>query len=251
MYLYLIRHAQSVNNAGAGTPGFKHVEDAPLTHMGHQQAAHLGTKMRTDIEDEERQALLEKIPYAPVYKIDELYASPFKRAIETAKPLADALDLPLKLNMDIYEYGGIFRRDVVADTEHVLTFGGLNRDAMRAIVPNIVIPEAVTDEGWWTMNVMEPETHFIERGMRVANFLKEKAAGDWKGKRIAMVSHADFLNQLLQTLLRDGPLDRPHRDSFIYHYNTSVTYVEIGTYGFPQVRYACRMDHLPPEMVTT
>ena len=48
MELYLIRHAQSLNNA---LPAEDRVEDAPLTDIGHQQCSHLAKwipELKTD-----------------------------------------------------------------------------------------------------------------------------------------------------------------------------------------------------------
>ncbi len=248
MYLYLIRHAQSVNNAGEGTPGFQHVADAPLSPLGHQQAAHLAGVMRQHAESDEMQAALAQHPHLPIYRIDELYASPFRRTLQTAKPLSDALDMPVHVMMDIYEYGGIYQR--VRDTGAVTTYPGLTRPQMREIVGNCVIPENVTDDGWWTLDVFEPEAAFVERGRRVAIFLKEQAKGAWVGKHIALISHADFTNLLMSTLLHGDTGRNPTRTSFIYPYNTSVTRFDFDHTGYPVLRYFSRVDHLPVQMVT-
>ncbi len=248
MQLYLIRHAQSVNNANEGNPNFKHVEDAPLTPLGHSQAAHLAAQFRRHLESEDLQLTLNQAAHMPIYRVDELHVSPFQRTLQTAKPLADALDVPTYVKMDIYEYGGIYRRE---GDRTFRTFRGLNREQMAELVPGINIPDDVTDEGWWTMDIYEPEEHFINRGKRVFNFLVAQAENAWAGKHIAMIAHADFINLLVQTILRKGEVERnPHRDSFMYAYNTSVTRIDFNKHGFPTLRYFSRVDHLPEEMVT-
>lgn len=247
MHLYLIRHAQSVNNAGAHDPNYKHVEDAPLSTKGHEQAQRLADYVRRHMDDKVLQTARQNDPHLPVYpRFDELHSSPFKRALQTSKPLADALDCPVHVMMDIYEYGGIYRREGDKD----LTFPGLNRAQMQAIVNHIVIPEAVTDAGWWTMDVYEPENDYIARGLRVAAFLREQAHGAWQGKHIALVSHADFLNLLLQSLIRGGMMGGPRDHGFLYSYNSGVTCIDFTENGFPIMRYFSRVDHLPVAMVS-
>lgn len=248
MHLYLIRHAQSVNNAGEGKPDFQHVEDAPLSHLGHQQAAHLAGMLRRHIEDDDAQVALDQNPLLPVYRVDLLCSSPFQRALQTAKPLSDALDLPVQVLMDIYEYGGIYQRN--RETGRVQTFPGLNRTQMEAIAPNIVIPDEVTDDGWWNLDVFEPDSAFMERGRRAAEFLRQQAMGAWRDKHVALVSHADFSNLLIKTLLNGAVDENPHGQSFIYPYNTSVTRFDMDQSGYPVMRYFSRVDHLPVQMVT-
>jgi 2,3-bisphosphoglycerate-dependent phosphoglycerate mutase len=247
VHLYLIRHAESVNNAGWNDPNYTHVEDAPLSEIGQEQAVHLANTLRQHVDDEDLQTAFNNNLNLPVYpRFDELHSSPFRRALQTARPLANALDMPVHVMMDIYEHGGIFRRE--GDT--VVTFPGLSRDEMRAIVNHAVIPEAVTDNGWWTMDVYEPEDEYIARGARVASFLKEQAREAWRGKHIAMITHAAFTNLLLQTLFRGGINSTPRDYGFLYSYNAGVTRLDFADEGYPVLRYFSRVDHLPLVMVT-
>jgi 2,3-bisphosphoglycerate-dependent phosphoglycerate mutase len=255
VYLYLIRHAQSVNNAnmrGSIYNDFDHVEDAPLSPLGHQQADYLAKGVADHIGSDDLQQTLDQAAYMPVYRIDALYSSPFQRALQTAKPLADALGMRLQLMMDIYEHGGVYKREGDPGSYRYVAYPGLTRQAMSAYVDDDLIPLDVTKTGWWTLDEFEPEAHFIARGAKVAAYLLEQAEGVWKGKHIAFVSHADFINMLLQTLLRGGKmLDvLPNTQSFMLPYNTSVTRVDFREGGYPVIRYFSRFDHLPLELVT-
>lgn len=122
MELYLIRHGQSSNNAGA-----RHVADPPLTELGRQQAQCTAEWLK----DED---------------ITALYSSPFRRALETATIIGDALGLAPHVWVDLREWGGVAEeRDGVGWVE----LPGMTRDEMRALCPSVVLPDDVTDRGWW------------------------------------------------------------------------------------------------------
>ncbi len=118
MQLVLVRHGQSANNLSyaleqarkreraAEDPGAEIVEetlkwpdrvpDPTLTERGLRQARALGAALSSD-----------RPPFVPTH----LYASPTLRAVATARPLAEATGLPLTLQPEGYEVGGIQRFD--------------------------------------------------------------------------------------------------------------------------------------------
>jgi broad specificity phosphatase PhoE len=71
--LYLVRHGQSAGNAEGRFGGHG---PTPLSELGHEQARLTA------------QALAKE-------KIDAIYTSDLSRAVQTAKPLAELLDLPI------------------------------------------------------------------------------------------------------------------------------------------------------------
>lgn len=80
MELIVIRHALPVRIANAdGSPA-----DPPLSEMGRQQAARLAAWLKDD-------------------RIDALYASPMRRALETAEPLAAARALAIAREAGLVE----------------------------------------------------------------------------------------------------------------------------------------------------
>ena len=82
MHLYLVRHAQSCENAGIA--GDWHPDDAPLTDLGKRQAARLA--QRDDLQ-----------------RVDTVYASTLLRAAQTAYPLAKRLGKTITLLDDAVE----------------------------------------------------------------------------------------------------------------------------------------------------
>jgi broad specificity phosphatase PhoE len=105
MQLYIIRHAQSTNNALADQR-FR-VSDPGLTETGHRQAEllaeHLvhGSGRFTSSTNPAGAAGIG-------YGITRLYCSPMLRALQTARPVSHALGLIPEIWIEIHEYGGIW-----------------------------------------------------------------------------------------------------------------------------------------------
>lgn len=251
MQFHLIRHAQSMNNAHEGDPTYQHIEDAPITQLGYTQANHLATFLRQQRDDDHLQALRKSHPKLPIVHLDALYCSPMQRALQTTKPIAATLDLAPTVLIDTYEHGGVYRREGSPGAYTRRGFPGLNRQQMQAIIPNVVLPDDVTANGWWTHD-FEPNDAFSARIKRVADFLRRQARHEWADRSVGLVAHADFSNLLIKTILTgDVPeFRREIETSFIYPYNTSITRIDFSSEGFPVVRYISRVAHLPYEMIT-
>ena len=93
MHLLLIRHGQSTNNALANQGGNAYttgrLPDPELTELGHRQA----------------HALADWIPGVDP-RPTHIYCSPMSRTLQTAAPLADALDLPIGVKSLLHERPG-------------------------------------------------------------------------------------------------------------------------------------------------
>ena len=111
--------------------------------------------------------------------------------------------------------------------------------------PNYILPEGITEEGWWNRG-LEDNATFIARAIKVAEVLEERAkVGD--DERIALVTHAGFSAFLMKALFHQ--LLEP--DIFWYHhYNTAFARIDLASGEPLHLRYLNRADHLPPEMVT-
>ena len=74
MTLYLIRHAQADERGPQNSPKYPDDSQRPLVEKGHKQAEALAKALGVlDVE------------------FDKLFSSPYKRALETAKPLENSL----------------------------------------------------------------------------------------------------------------------------------------------------------------
>ena len=84
MELYLIRHAQSLNNALSSQD---RVEDPPLTEIGQRQCDHLAK-------------------WIPSLKLTRLVTSPFLRTLQTADHIGRSVRLAPEVRIELHEQGG-------------------------------------------------------------------------------------------------------------------------------------------------
>lgn len=252
MRLLLIRHAQSMNNAHEDNPAYEHRVDVELTPTGHQQANHLAAFFRQQVESEEMQKDLADDPTYPLYNVEQLLVSPMRRTLQTVKPLAEAVNLAPTVLADAYERGGAYKREGTKDEPVFVGHPGLNREQMKAIVPNVVMPDAITDNGWWNKDGGEPLDAYVARGQRVVRYLKQQAQGEWADQWVVLVTHADFTNLLLKMLIfGEDNITDPYTTGFFAAYNTGVTRLYIDPEnGFPFLLSFSRVDHLPYHLVT-
>ena len=127
----------------------------------------------------------------------------------------------------------------------IIGYGGMTRSAIRREFPEYVLPESVSEGGWYDAALgLESESHMLGRALRVAEALNQRGGGD---DVLALVSHADFLDLLLKALF-DGPASRNSGKHF-HHYNTAITRIDY-TGSEPNLAYANRVDHLPAAIQT-
>ncbi len=237
MELYLIRHAQSQNNLAYSQNSNDRVADPALTPLGEQQATGLASYLAQRVDSDRRDG---RTNYSNQfgYAFTHLICSPMRRALQTAQPLVDALQLPAEVWIDIHETGGIY-----LDTETGrVGQPGLTRQEMLAMVPGLKLPAEVTEAGWWTGDWEERDLR-PARAFRVAARLWSLAAAD---ARVAMVTHGGFSDLLLKVLFRlsaELPTD-------YFHYNTGISRLDLGADGRVRVLYLNRLPHLPPELVS-
>jgi 2,3-bisphosphoglycerate-dependent phosphoglycerate mutase len=121
------------------------------------------------------------------------------RAVSTASPIAQALDLPLYAWPEVHETGGIFSR-IDGDKKEGLP--GKNRSYFKKNYPDLRIPDWLDERGWWNRPFEEREA----RQPRSREVWSEILArhGDQPGRpehRVAIVSHGGFYNYLLTSAL--------------------------------------------------
>jgi broad specificity phosphatase PhoE len=216
--LYLIRHAQSTNQV-LDDPDAK-VFDPRLTDLGERQAALLAEYLG---------AARERAPSSGD-GIDSLVCSPMWRALQTARPLGEALDLAPEVWVDVHEQVGAGE-----------TYAGSTRERIQAAFPDYVLPDDITEQGWWN-RAGESRSETIGRAIRVAEKLWERAGSD---KRMAIVSHARFIDSLLKAFLDQ----LPGYDCWYHHFNTGVSRLGLGGPRL-DVRYLNRVDHLSLTLVS-
>lgn len=246
MELYLIRHGQSVNNALMEDQLLR-VADPELTEIGKRQAEHLANYFATATNRDQLVRLRADDPERQQqhpFRIDHLYCSAMHRALQTAYPLARAMNVKTEVWIDIHEHGGIY-----LTKEGITTgYGGRGRSEITTEFPEYVLPDTVTDEGWWSPASGEEDlASAMGRAIRVAAALKLRATNSkTANEAVALVSHGTFMDALLKAMFNN----LPSADFYQVHYNTGVTRIDIRPNAETLIRYVNRIDHLPDDLIT-
>ena len=167
-----------------------------------------------------------------------------RRAMQTAKPIGEALNITPEIWIDIHEHGGIWlRKEGITQG-----YGGMARSAIENEFAGYIIPDAITEAGWWNPDFGEEDIEGCRaRAMRVAKSLKERAKHPkTKKDHVAIVVHGTFIDCLLKAFLNTLPGEY----YFYWHYNTGITRLDLLEDGRVVVRYVNRVTHLTPEVVT-
>lgn len=226
MDVVLIRHGQSGNNLiweqTGGTAGRE--PDTPLTDLGQAQAAALARWFAED-------------PTAP--RVTELHTSLMRRAVQTAAPLAEALDLPLRGHADLFEVGGPYEED--PDTGARSWHPGSPLAALRAISPRL---EHEADDPWWPGPV-EQDHLAVERAGRVVDDLLDGVRTPQPGRCVALVTHGYFSQFLIRALLGITEMN-----GWIQIDNTAVSRFRITDLGMLALALNA-VPHLEADQVTS
>lgn len=218
MEVYLIRHGQSTNQVLDSRDDI--VFDPHLTELGCRQADLLA---RFFAAGEEAVRFAES-------RIDRLVCSPMWRALQTARPLARALNLQPEVWVDVHE-------QVLTDE---IRSGSTKQEILTAF-PEYVLPDGVTDEGWWHRG-RETRSSRMERALRVAFRVWERADVD---ENLAIVSHARFIDSLLKAIQDQ----LPSRWCWYHHSNTAISRLAL-VEGRLEIRYLNRVSHLTPDLIS-
>ena len=240
MLLYIIRHAQSTNNALADASA--RVCDPPLTELGWRQAELLGQHLLAGVNLDPLwsgdPASLHRNGHG--YTIHRLFCSPMRRTLQTGDVIGRALGLTPEVWVDIHEEGGIW-------LDHggeigAVGYPGMTRGEILAGFPGFILPQEITETGWWRSG-REDAPAVRARAERVARTLRGWAKRD---ERIALVTHGAFTSYLLRALLEQPP----SLPTFYHQDNTGMTLVRFWPDDALSLRYLNRVDHLPVELIT-
>jgi 2,3-bisphosphoglycerate-dependent phosphoglycerate mutase len=213
MHLFLIRHAQSQNNA---LPEELRVEDPGLTTLGQEQARRLGGWI-LDLG------------------LTRIITSPFRRSLQTAAALQRTTALAPEVRTALHEIGGCYSGHPGTT---IVGRPGMTRIQIEGEFPGFRVSPEIDGQGWWGCKPRETEVEAIVRAERLLKQTIDEFART--GERIALVMHADFKVALLRQF-HFAPLATP--------YNTSVTAVAVEA-SVPRVIDYNSVRHLPAELVT-
>lgn len=216
MRLYLIRHAQSLNNA---KPDRRRVADPKLTSVGWEQASRLGEAGR--------------------YRdFDRVLVSPFRRTLETATCFSPEVNP--EVCVELHEFGGC-----VSGHAEIGYRGeaGMTGQEIKRQFPSFCVPQEIDGTGWWQKKPKERLVAAFERAQGVASKTQE-----WfeKLENAAFVSHADFIKLLILAFLEMSLDDLvSYRDPL----NASISILRIGQGGNELIEFN-DVSHLPATLVT-
>lgn len=171
MLLIAARHAESIANIerSAGL-------NSSLSPLGRKQSAALCKRFR------------------PV-KLSAIYCSPFVRCIETAAPIADALDMPIRLRPDLAEFHHLPPGTVTASPLPT-------PDDLLASGSRLTPCPDWTGELKWTP-IDETQDDLIRRVALLASYLKSR----WRdpGDVVLIISHGSPIARLIDAWLSPTP----------------------------------------------
>ena len=236
MELYIIRHAQSSNNALADWR--ERVSDPPLTELGERQAARLAEYLASPPDETEQPGPGAEYVNRTGFRFTRLFTSAMRRSLQTAAPIGEAVGLQPEVWVDIHEIGGVF-----LDDHEGRGLPGLKRVEMAEQFPTIRLSAEVTEEGWWNRQ-RETEEEWLERAARVAKELRERYAAT--DERIGLVTHGGFAAMLLYALFGHT---KP-RKVMLSHRNTGITRLDFYDDGDIYMQYFNRVEHLSSELLS-
>ncbi|MGL5405924.1 MAG: histidine phosphatase family protein [Propionibacteriaceae bacterium] len=233
MKLLLIRHGQSENNALVETTGSDYLRspDPTITELGVQQS----------------HAIAKEITQNANYpRPTHLYSSLMRRTIETATPLAEALDLPIIARTDSYERPGPYQGTALTRSVHP----GSPKSLLAGLTSRLILPADATEDGWY-QGKLETTTDSESRAHRLLADLRSNHTDQ---DVIALVTHGWFINTLLSAAAGIAP------PTWFHHCNTATTLLswesgfrdDSGTILKNQLNlyWVNRYDHLTENMIS-
>jgi 2,3-bisphosphoglycerate-dependent phosphoglycerate mutase len=231
--LLLIRHGESVNNLiyrGSGGGANELVADPQLTPLGQRQAAKLAGFFAAG-----------RLPRPTV-----LYSSLMRRAVETSKPLAETLKMPVHGWIDLHEVAVDGDGPVGAERPNP----GLPASELRRLCPGFVVPDGADESGWYHGEFEAPLAAW-QRAWNVARIIRERHPGS--DEVVAVVAHGWFCQYVLRAFAIHPPYENGWLQSWWRMYNTATILLEHPGH-FPgeaaDVQWVNRFDHLDDSELT-
>jgi 2,3-bisphosphoglycerate-dependent phosphoglycerate mutase len=239
MQLYLIRHAQSENNAFLDNTQYEQMRsmDPELTELGRMQSQALarflaqGTSVASYPDDEHNRM---------GFGLTHLYSSLMVRAVATGSAIAREMGLPLLGWVDWHEGGGIYLDDEASGEQ--IGYPGKDRAYFQAHYPELILPPGLDENGWWN-RPFEARPQRWERARRVLNELRVRHGAS--NDRVGVVMHGGFYNYFMKTLLGIEPAE----EIWFVMSNAALTRIDFMEQEVRLV-YQNRLDFMPTELIT-
>ena len=244
MRLYLIRHAESANNAiysGTGEETGR-VPDPDITEKGQAQTERLAHLLADDAAEKVQ------LPRSgrSGFQFTHLYCSLMTRTMMTGTPVARKLGLPLIALENTFENGGIYE---VQEDGKPLGLPGPGRSYFTNRFPHIRLPDSVDETGWYN-RPYETNAMFIKRMKQVVPETLVRHGGTQD--TVGLIAHGDFIDQFINELMGVRRLPANYEGYWEANWafnNTAVSRIDFEG-GSPTIVYLNRIDHLPAELIT-
>ncbi|HUT11082.1 MAG TPA: histidine phosphatase family protein [Thermoguttaceae bacterium] len=197
MLLYCIRHGESCYNAQGRIQG---QSDVPLSELGLRQSEAVAAALAGE-------------------GVEALYASPLRRAMQTAGPVADALQVEIRTDPRLMEvHAGVFQDKLRTDLEQLYPE---EIARWQSGDPDFVIPGG------------ESRRQLMHRGHEVFDEIRRTGH-----EQVVVVTHGGLLSAALKSLLEIPAEKHP----FVFQ-NGSITRLE-WTDGEVKLHALNQIDHL-------
>lgn len=242
MELYVIRHAQSANNAlyTRNNTTIGRSDDPELTDIGREQTRRLAEFIATP-RHTTNDNFAARLTNAHGFHFTHLYCSLMVRSIETGLAIANATGLPLVAWPDWHETGGIFYEDP-NNPNHRTGQPGKTAAELTNRFPDLTITNELDPAGWWN-RPFEDHPAQIARAERVLADLI--ARHGYTDHRVAVITHGGFYNRFLQAVLKFNPDQR----TWFTLVNCGITRIDFDE-DDTMLFYQNRHEHLSPELLT-
>ena len=207
--------------------------------MGHQQARLLADFVLAK-DNEARVDGKNGEPKRDYFCFTHLYTSLMVRSVATATYVSRAIGLELAAWPEIHECGGIYMDS--DEEEERVGMPGKTRAYFAEHYRDLILPETVTDHGWWNRPFESYESRPI-RAQKVLETLLERHGNT--NDRVAIVSHGGFYMELMRVMFRIG-----EQKSWFMMYNTAISRFDFHDNGEITLAYHNRTDHLPDHLIT-
>jgi len=239
MRFYYIRHGQSTNNVifdATGKPDGRN-EDPDLSEVGKQQVHLLADFIRAkDAEAGGNEQTMRR----DYFGFTHLYTSLMMRSVQTGMLISGALQIPLVAWPEIHETGGIYLEDPASGEFQGLP--GKTRSFFQKTYARLVLPDSLTDEGWWNRPFETDEVRPL-RAKKVLQILLERHGRT--DDRVAIISHGGFYMLLMREIF-----EMKEEKSWFTLFNTGVSRIDFSPDGSADLIYHNRTDHLPDRLIT-
>ncbi len=220
MELYIVRHAESENNARSEE---ERTDDPALTPLGYRQAEYLVNRIRH-------------------FRPSRIFVSPFLRTLETIAPYIRETGQPVDAWTDIHEQGGVMS-GFGGRTKYVGQ-PGMKRSEIEQGFPGVRLGSEFNGKGWWKCRPWEDYESARERAVRVIERIRNEF--DHTGERVVLVTHGAFIRFLMGVIMDMPGMGYEHFEQFA---NTSVTRFTI-TPTYTQLGLMNCTRHLPEAWIT-